>query len=52
MGDKIWDVNVADYPRLAGETSDDARIMRAASDCEGGVLYFGQGLYEIAEMLA
>ena len=51
MTDNIWDVNVADYPRLESETSDDKRIMRAAADCEGGVLYLGKGLYEIAEML-
>lgn len=51
MADNIWDVNVSDYPRLEGETSDDKRIMRAAADCEGGVLYLGKGLYEIAEML-
>lgn len=51
MTDNIWDVNVSDYPRLEGETSDDKRIMRAAADCEGGVLYLGKGLYEIAEML-
>lgn len=49
MADNIWDVNVSDYPRLEGETSDDKRIMRAAADCEGGVLYLGKGLYEIAE---
>jgi hypothetical protein len=51
MADNIWDANVSDYPRLEGETSDDKRIMRAAADCEGGVLYLGKGLYEIAEML-
>ncbi len=47
----IWDASVADYPRLQGETSDDGRIMRAARDCAGGVLFFPKGVYQIAEML-
>lgn len=47
----MYDVNLKDYPRLAGETSDDARIMRAVEACEGGVLYIPKGVYEIAKML-
>ncbi len=47
----VWDINVSDYPRLAGETSDDRRIMRAAKGCTGGVLYFPKGIYEIADMI-
>ena len=47
----VWDIDVSDYPRLAGETSDDRRIMRAVSECTGGVLYFPKGIYEIAEMV-
>lgn len=47
----VWDINVSDYPRLSGETSDDRRIMRAAKGCTGGVLYFPKGIYEIADMI-
>ena len=47
----VWDRSIADYPRLACETSDETRIMRAVQDCERGVLYFPAGVYEIAEML-
>ena len=47
----VWDINVSDYPRLEGETSDDRRIMRAVKDCTGGVLYFPKGIYEIADMI-
>lgn len=47
----VWDINVSDYPRLAGETSDDRRIMRAVKGCTGGVLYFPKGIYEIADMI-
>lgn len=39
------------YPRLFGEIGDSARIMRAVSDCERGVLYIPKGIYEIDEML-
>ncbi len=46
-----YDVCVADYPRLDGETSDGKRIMRAVSDCERGVLYIPKGVYEIAQPL-
>ena len=46
-----WDICMTDYPRLAGETSDDKRIMRAVNDCAGGVLFFPKGIYEIAGML-
>ncbi len=51
MNDRIYDITVADYPRLEGERSDDARIMRAINDCTGGVLYIPKGVYEIAQML-
>ena len=47
----VWDINISDYPRLAGETSDDRRIMRAVKGCTGGVLYFPKGIYEIADMI-
>ncbi|MCR4813472.1 MAG: hypothetical protein K5879_01445 [Lachnospiraceae bacterium] len=46
-----FDVTLDDYPRLAGEKSDDARIMRAVNDCGRGVLFFPKGVYEIANML-
>ena len=48
---KNYDVSVEDYPRLPGENSDDARIMRAVSACAGGVLFFPKGIYAIAKML-
>lgn len=51
MSIMVWDRSMTDYPRLAGETSDEKRIMRAVQDCERGVLYFPAGVYEIAEML-
>lgn len=47
----MYDIHLKDYPRLAGEHSDDARIMRAVADCKKGVLYIPQGIYEIANML-
>jgi len=50
-GLRIWDKEITDYPRLKGETSDDARIRRAVADCAGGVLYFPKGIYAISEML-
>lgn len=46
-----YDASLVDYPRLAGETGDSARIMRAVADCERGVLYIPKGIYEIDEML-
>ena len=51
MNECIWDNSLSSYPRLEGEKSDDARIMRAVKDTEGGVLYFPKGIYEIAEMI-
>ena len=42
------DVSVADFPRLAGETGDSARIMRAVESVgKGGVVWFPRGEYEI-----
>ena len=46
-----WDKTMEDYPRFENENSDDRRIMRAVSECAGGVLYFPKGVYEIAEMM-
>lgn len=43
----VYDINVNDYPRHRDETGDSERIMRAAGDCTGGVLYFPRGVYEI-----
>ena len=46
------DVSVADFPRLAGETGDSARIMRAVEAAgKGGVVWFPRGEYEIDTML-
>lgn len=44
----IWDVNVADYPRMSGEEGDSARIMRAFEAAgPGGVVLFPRGEYAI-----
>lgn len=45
------DICLSEFPRLAGETGDSARIMRAVEACERGVLYIEKGIYEIDEML-
>ncbi len=48
----LYDVNVADFPRLEGETGDSARIMRAvAAAGKKGVVLFPRGNYEIDKML-
>ena len=48
----FWDASVADFPRLAGETGDSARIQRAvAAAGDGGVVWFPRGEYEIDAML-
>lgn len=47
-----WDADVSDFPRLAGETGDSARIQRAvAAVGKGGVVWFPRGEYAIDEML-
>ena len=47
-----YDVSVADFPRLAGETGDSARIMRAVESAgKGGVVWFPRDEYEIDAML-
>ena len=46
------DVSVADFPRLAGESGDSSRIMRAIEKAGGGgVVWFPRGEYEIDSML-
>lgn len=47
----IYDVSLEDYPRLPEETGDDARIRRAVSACERGVLYIPRGVYRIENMI-
>ena len=44
----IYDANVADFPRLPGETDDSPRIDRAIEAAAGGELYVPKGVYEIA----
>ena len=47
-----WDVSVREFPRLAGETDDTARLQRAIDAAgEGGVLYVPRGVYEVAAPL-
>ena len=53
FGGGAYDASVADFPRLAGETGDSARIMRAVDAAgRGGVVWFPRGEYEIDAMLA
>ena len=47
-----WDVNLADFPRLAGETDDAPRFMRAISAAPDGVLRVPKGEYDIAAMIS
>ena len=48
----VYDVSVADYPRLAGEGGDSPRIMRAVEAAgKDGVVWFPRGEYEIDSML-
>lgn len=51
MNGNICDISLNDFPRQAGETGDEKRIMRAVNACERGVLYIPKGVYEIEEML-
>ena len=46
-----YDVSLEEFPRLAGEESDDKRIQRAILACERGVLYVPKGTYLIAETI-
>ncbi len=46
-----YDLTMADYPRMDEEKGDSARIMRAIAACDGGVIYFPKGIYEIDTML-
>ncbi|MBQ0032695.1 MAG: hypothetical protein KBT68_07830, partial [bacterium] len=47
-----FDVTLADYPRLAGETNDTERVCRAiAATVPGDVLYFPKGIYEISRTI-
>ncbi len=47
----IWDVDLADFPRLAGETDDSPRFVRAISAASNGVLRVPKGEYDIASMI-
>lgn len=48
----VYDVTLADYPRLAGETNDTERVCRAiAATVPGDVLYFPKGIYEISRTI-
>lgn len=46
-----FDATLDDFPRFAGETTDDERIQRAILTCERGVLYFPKGVYRIGKMI-
>ncbi|MCR4837534.1 MAG: hypothetical protein K5897_01200 [Eubacterium sp.] len=47
----VYDISLEDFPRLPEETGDDARIERAVSACERGVLYIPKGVYRIENMI-
>ena len=47
----IWDANLADFPRLAGESDDSPRFMRAVAAAPNGVLCVPKGEYDIASMV-
>lgn len=52
FGEGVWDSDVGDFPRLAGEQGDSARIMRAVESAgSGGVVWLPRGEYEIDAML-
>lgn len=46
-----WDANLSDFPRLAGETDDAPRFMRAVAAAPNGVLRVPKGEYDIASMI-
>ncbi len=46
-----WDVNLAAFPRLAGETDDSPRFMRAVAAAPNGVVCVPKGEYDIASMI-
>ena len=46
-----WDANLVDFPRLAGETDDAPRFMRAVAAAPNGVLRVPKGEYDIASMI-
>ena len=50
--EETWDVSAADFPRMAGETDDTARLQRAvnATGAEK-VLYLPRGVYEISKTI-
>ena len=47
-----WDANLADFPRLAGETDDAPRFMRAVAAAPNGVLRVPKGEYDIATRIS
>lgn len=46
-----YDVNLKDYPRLAGESDDSHRFNRAISAAPNGVLHVPKGEYDIGSMI-
>lgn len=45
----VYDVCLADFPRLENEISDSGRFNRAIAACPNGVLFVPAGVYELAE---
>ena len=47
-----YDISLKDFPRLPGETTDEARILRAVGSAQmGEIVYFPRGLYKIGAQL-
>lgn len=46
-----FDTSLAEWPRLEGESTDDARFRRAVDACPNGVLYVPAGVYELKKSL-
>jgi hypothetical protein len=47
----VYDVCLADFPRLEGEVSDNGRFERAVAAAAGRVLFVPAGVYELTETL-
>ena len=46
-----WDANLAEFPRLSGETDDAPRFVRAISAAPNGVVRVPKGEYDIGSMI-
>ena len=51
VAQNVFDVSLADFPRLEGEVSDNGRFNRAVAAGANGVLFVPAGVYELNETL-